>query len=334
MEWIAAHGHEPRGAWFALEDMPPAAVSEGVCAFAQSMAQLVKSRPQAAVIFTTACDQMRRAADVVASENSSRTFLFNLPATWQTATARRLYHAEVERLGRFLMKLGGHSPTDVELDRVIKNCEVERAAIDQLLPPPSTPPNWSADSLVRELPGTDSRGQGCSRSARQVRGEGKGNVAGPNEHRIGVSQNIPLALLGGPLLPSQWSLFDAIESAGGRVVLKATEPGERSLLPPIPRRSEREPLLATLADHYFDHIVDVFQRPNSRLYDWLAPRLAERDVRGIVLWIHIGCDLWRTEAASLREVFGLPLLMLESHELHAGSLRDASRLAAFIESLQ
>jgi hypothetical protein len=62
--------------------------------------------------------------------------------------------------------------------------------------------------------------------------------------------------------------------------------------------------------------------------------LAERRVRGIVLWVHVGCDLWRAEAASLRETFGLPLLVLDSLDARAGGLRDLNRLAAFIESLQ
>jgi hypothetical protein len=62
--------------------------------------------------------------------------------------------------------------------------------------------------------------------------------------------------------------------------------------------------------------------------------LAERRVRGIVLWVHVGCDLWRAEATSLREAFGLPVLVLDAHEVRAGGLRDTNRLAAFIESLQ
>jgi benzoyl-CoA reductase/2-hydroxyglutaryl-CoA dehydratase subunit BcrC/BadD/HgdB len=136
------------------------------------------------------------------------------------------------------------------------------------------------------------------------------------------------------LLPSQWALFEAIASVGGSVVLNAAEPGERCLLPPLPELPTPKGTLTGLADHYFDHAVDVFHRPNSRLYAWLKPRLAERRVRGIVLWVHVGCDLWRAEAANLREAFGLPLLVLEAHEVHAGGLRDANRLAAFVESLQ
>ena len=152
--------------------------------------------------------------------------------------------------------------------------------------------------------------------------------------RATVWAGVPLALVGGPLLPSQWALLEAIESAGGSVVLTATEPGERCLLPPLPPLAHEPGPLAALANHYFDHAVDVFHRPNSRLYDWLRPRLTERCVRGMVLWVHVGCDLWRAEAASLREAFRLPVLTLDTHEVRAGGLHDANRLAAFLEMLQ
>lgn len=312
MEWIKAHGLEPRGAWFGRKPDQTAAVPEGVCAFAQEMASLARAHVEAAVVFTTACDQMRRAADAVAAEASSRQFIFNLPATWQSPAARRLYHAELTRLGKFLEKLGGQSPTTERLVAVIRDYEARRAALRQFI-----------------------RQHSARRAAEAVRGYfGCGNSLGQESSERGGAAGVPLAIVGGPLLPSQWPLFDAIESAGGSVVLNATEPGERCLVSPLPNLVSCKCPRATLADHYFDHAVDVFHRPNSRLYEWLSTRLTERRVRGIVLWVHVGCDLWRAEAASFREAFGLPVLVLDAHEVHAGGLRDTNRLAAFIESLQ
>jgi len=80
--------------------------------------------------------------------------------------------------------------------------------------------------------------------------------------------------------------------------------------------------------------VDVFQRPNTRLYSWLKERLAARKVRGIVLWHFTGCDLWRAEAQTLRETFGLPVLPLEAGEAAGVTPRDANRLQAFVETLK
>lgn len=311
-EIIRAHGHRPRGVWPATPNRAPA-VPEGVCAFAQSLLSLAESHPDAALVFTTACDQMRRAADAALAQSRARIFLFNLPATWQSPAARKLYHAECARLGRFLAALGGVPPQAEDLRSVMLDHENRRAALRQFIA--RHPARRAAESLVAFF------------------SEGHVPTAPPTD-AIPVSLGIPVALIGGPLLPSQWSLFDDVESAGGRVILNATEPGERCLPPPCPIPPPEQPPLLALADHYFDHAIDAFHRPNTRLYHWLGPRLRERHVRGLVLWVHVGCDLWRAEAASLRDAFQLPLLILDPHLENTGGLRDTNRLAAFIESLQ
>ena len=389
VEWIAAHGFRTRGIW-SVADEAPAPVAEGVCAFAQ-MARNQATRQGTPVIFTTACDQMRRAADEgggekseVRNPNSERNpkseirgpkpevrssfavepcvnrenfglrtsdlpsssagtagpsnFLFNLPATWQTPAARQLYRAEVMRLGKFLQRLGGRAPTAADLEAAMLKHDELRAKLSRLVEQSSA--HVAAEAMT-----------------------GFFNLSGTSNLSVGspcrpACAGVPLALVGGPLCATQWGIFDTIESAGGRVVLNATEPGERCLLPPLsavgapasgPASSrhdeiragpetgapatELDTLLTRLCDHYFDHIIDVFQRPNSRLYGWLGPRLAARGVRGIVLWVNVGCDLWRAEAASLREAFGLPVLVLDSPDVRGSNLRDLNRLAAFIESL-
>jgi benzoyl-CoA reductase/2-hydroxyglutaryl-CoA dehydratase subunit BcrC/BadD/HgdB len=282
---------------------------EGVCAFAQQLTDLARAHPDTGVIITTACDQMRRAADAAAGSDS-RVLLFNLPATWQTPAARWLYHHEVERLGRFLVRLGGRPPTAAALETVLRDCDRRRQQLREILPQASA--RRAAELLMDFFD--------------------DGHVAG--QAFAAPAPGTPLALVGGPLLRSQLELFDAVESVGGRVALNATEPGERCLLPPLPPRRADQTALAFLADHYFDHSVDVFHRPNSRLYAWLGPRLAERRVRGIVLWVRVGCDLWRAEAASLRQAFGLPMLMLDEHEPRGVGPRDLTRLCAFVESLR
>ena len=311
-EIVRAHGHQPRGIWLATHLRAPA-VPEGVCAFAQSALSLAESHPGAALVFTTACDQMRRAADAAVAQPATRIFLFNLPATWQSPAARKLYHAECARLGQFLSSLEPSNPIAEDLSRVMLDQENRRAALRQFVQ--RHPARSAAEALARFF------SEGIVPTSVPTN-------AGPER------QGIPLALIGGPLLPSQWSLFDDIESAGGRVVLNATEPGERCLPPPCPIPSPGQPPLQTLADHYFDHAVDAFHRPNTRLYDWLGARLHERQVRGLVLWVHVGCDLWRAEAASLKDAFQLPVLILDAHVERTGGLRDTNRLDAFLESLQ
>jgi hypothetical protein len=389
VEWIAAHGFMPRGVW-SLAGATSGAVAEGVCAFAHGARCLAETQPQTPVIFTTACDQMRRAADAFQPSAAGRSFLFNLPATWQSPAARRLYHAEVERLGKFLQPLGGKAPTSGGLAAAIHRYEATRARLWQVVEGESARDTaralaclWGGTTLARSA-AVPAAGAGGVSPPEAVPGGTPGKPAGEDACATAPAaqlHRVALALVGGPLTASQWGLFDLIESAGGCVVLNATEPGERCLLPPLPGldvaqvsqpavsptsrsaalglpgvaptvdghagletcdRADSEVCatnsaaapLARLCDHYFDHIVDVFQRPNSRLYDWLRPRLAERRVRGIVLWVHVGCDLWRAEAASLREAFGLPVLVLDTTETRGAGLRELSRLGAFIESLQ
>lgn len=328
MEWIKAHGFEPRGPGLSNPEQPTA-VPEGVCAFAQHLADLARSHIDAPVIFTTACDQLRRAADACKTGDHPRLFLFNLPATWQTPASRKLYHAELIRLGKFLETVGGRSPTDASLLEVIRDYDQRRAELAQFIR--THPVGDAVQAMAAYFDGSvRASSDGFVTAARPP----AANTTAAPRARATVSAGVPLALIGGPLLPSQWSLLQIIESAGGSVVLTATEPGERCLLPPLPPHPEQPDPLTTLANHYFDHAVDVFHRPNSRLYDWLRPRLTERCVRGMVLWVHVGCDLWRAEAASLREAFRLPVLTLDTHEVRAGGLRDSNRLAAFLEMLQ
>jgi len=376
-EWIKAHGLEPRGIWlakdFACEPLPLAA---GVCAFANAAVRLAEREAGSAVIFTTHCDQLRRGFDAVPQSAVHRVFLFNLPVTWQTPVARRIYADELRRLGRFLVGLGGHAPTADALAGIIRQYGEARQRL--LAAAPWCPARAYAEAVARfHLDGSvhlpPERGcpqpqqvqpeQGSHRFQRAA----SSVAAAAGDSRAPGASSIPLALVGGPLPQSQMALLDAIEKAGGRVVLNATEAGERSLWstfpledcqPGTPERSvyaaetpvdqsvqdasasvsSPEPcsvnaaLLARLACDCLANCVDVFQRPNTPLYDWLRERLAARQVRGIVLWHYVGCDLWRAEAQPMRDAFGLPVLLLEADE--AAPDRNTGRLEAFLESLR
>ena len=312
-EWIQAHGLEPRGAWSA-EDFGRGALplAAGVCAFSEAVLRFAETHPEAAMIFTTTCDQLRRGFDAFAAVPGGRTFLFNLPATWQSTTARRMFQSELERLGRFLEALGGHPPSAGDLVKIIKRRDRARQNLLELVP------RCSARQLAEAF----------------AHFHGNGSCATPDPVLSPTVGSIPLALVGGPLTASQGDVLDLIEATGARVVLNATETGERSLLPAFAPEDLHDNPFDALARHYFENIVDVFQRPNTRLYSWLNDRLASRGARGIVLWVHTGCDLWRAETQSLRETFRLPVLLLEADEMCGGSRREADRVQAFVETLQ
>ncbi|HTY86844.1 MAG TPA: 2-hydroxyacyl-CoA dehydratase family protein [Candidatus Acidoferrum sp.] len=310
-EWIQAHGFEPRGAW-AAEDFGRGALplAAGVCAFSEAVLRFAETHSEAAMIFTTTCDQLRRSFDVFAATPGRRAFLFNIPATWQSTAADRMFQSELERLGRFLEELGGHSPSTTDLANIIEHRGRVRQDLLELAP------RCSARQFAEAI----------------ARFHENGSCAAPDPVLPPAAGAIPLALVGGPLTVAQGDVLDLIEAAGARVVLNATETGERSLLPVLAPGDFRDHPFAALARHCFENIADVFQRPNTRLYSWLKDRLAARRARGIVLWVHTGCDLWRAEAQSLRETFQLPVLVLEADEMSGGSRREADRIQAFVET--
>jgi len=309
-EWIRAHGLTPRGIW-ASEQFQPGALplSAGVCAFAETVVRFAEARTESAVIFSTACDQLRRGFDAANLHGRQRAFLFNLPATWRTEAAGQIFRAELERLKQFLMSIGGHAPSPEKLRQEMEESGVTRKRL--LESATSSSPRGFAEAVAR------------------FHWDGAFSAPAP----AAPTDHVPLAIVGGPFLASHWKLLDEIEAAGGRVMLNATETGERSLCPAFDFADSTNPFDA-LVHGYCDHIADVFQRPNTRLYSWLQPRLAARHVRGIVLWHFTGCDLWRAEAQTLRETFGLPVLLLEAGGEPGNALRDLNRLQAFLETLK
>jgi len=313
VEWIEAHGLQPCGVWFA-EDLGCGALSlsAGVCAFSEAMLRFAETHHDSAVIFTTACDQMRRTFDTFAGSQPAHAFLFNLPATWQSPVALRIFRTEIERLGRFLQAHGGHAPTAKNLAQIIERRSQARKRLLELATRCSA--RQSAEAMARF--------------------HWDGSVSVPDHPTPPAAGSIPLAIVGGPLTASQWSLLQTIEAAGARIVLNATESGERSLLPAFRLENVSDDPIGAVARGYFENCVDVFQRPNTRLYSWLGERLTARGVRGLVLWVHTGCDLWRAEVQTLRETFRLPVLLLEADAVPGGSPREANRIQAFVETFK
>jgi hypothetical protein len=309
-EWIRLHGLQPRGIW-AVDGFTPGGwpQSAGVCSYAEAAVRLAEAGTDATVVFATTCDQLRRGFDTAILHGNGRGFLFNLSATWQSAIADQIFRSELERLGRFLLANGGTMP---RMDRLRQ--ELARS-------------NDRRRQLLASAPKSASR----PFAEAMARFHWDGEFSPPPA--VAQTLQVPLALVGGPFLATHWNLLDAIEATGGRVVLNATETGERSLSPFFELKAGSDPF-DSLIQGYLKNIVDVFQRPNTPLYSWLEPRLAARQVRGIVLWHFTGCDLWRAEAQTMREVFRLPVLVLEANAEPGAVTRDLTRIQAFVETLR
>jgi len=319
-EWVKAHGLTARAILFAagLGDRS-APLGAGICAFAQGTLDFAELSAGSAVVFTTHCDQLRRCWDSLPANVQTRSFLFNLPVTTRDYVVHRIFRAELQRLSKFLVGIGGHVPEPEELVRQVQAYEASRNRL------------WEA---AEQCTGRDyARALACFHSD------------GPNglplaltSHERKPKHSVRVAVVGGPLRLED-VFWDQLQAVGADVVLNGTEWGERSLGgAPLDDAGEIRAIdpgpIDLLARAFFERCVDVFQRPNQRLYDWLERKLIGRKVQGIILWYHFGCDLWRAEAQSLREKFRLPLLLLEADESGSAEERNANRIQAFVEAIK
>ena len=212
-EWITAHGLRPRRLIpLPVEGTVALPRIEGLCPYARAFVNDVAASDDVdGIVVTTMCDQMRRVFDLLVRRVETPAFLLNVPSTWQTVAAQRLYLDELKRLGRFLIRLGGREPDKEQLVRTM---------LDQ---------GDEAGVHSTGFPNAMNR------------------VWGPTPYGHGV----PLALVGGPLMQRDRVLFDVVEECGGRIVLDATETGQRGVCGPFDRRRLVEDPLMELAEVYF-----------------------------------------------------------------------------------
>ena len=311
-EWIAAHGMRPsRIMPNSKHASDSICAAPGVCPYVRAFAGAVASEPDAAgVVVTTMCDQMRRASELIARDSESPVFLMNVPSTWETVNAQKMYGSELQRLGRFLVQLGGESPSTERLAGVMREYDAKRSAV------------------------RDARGSLSARSYSDLiaRFHRDGDTDIPKE--VMIPQGVPLALVGGPLLAEYFQFFDLIEGAGGYIALDATETGERTLPAPFDRRRMSDEPLEVLAEAYFGSIPDASRRPNSLLYQWLKKEIDVRGIRGIIFVRYVWCDMWHAEAQRMKEWLGLPFFDLDISEDLSDLSRKMTRFEAFMEMLR
>jgi len=316
-EWIAAHGRRPsRVIPDAADATGPLGRAEGVCPYVQSFInEVIMDKRAGGVVITTVCDQMRRASDILVRRCDVPVFLMNVPNTWQSLGVQKLYIDELKRLSRFLIGIGGKSPSDDALTEIMLKYDTARTSI--LASGGYLPARQYAETIAAF--GKDGPGEEFT------------NITN-RELRI---KGIPLAIVGGPLMRQDFDIFDIAEQAGGRIVLDATETGERGMCLPFDRRRLHEEPLMELANAYFGGIQDASRRPNSELYKWLKRRLIDREVRGIIFHRYVWCDMWHAELRRLKDWTDLPVLDIDTAGDNETRLhRAANRIRAFLEMLQ
>ena len=341
-EWIAAHGLAPRRRLVSSASVSASAgVAEGICPYANaSIGAWAPPGGSDAVIVTTLCDQMRRAHEQPAAAGlADRLFLMHVPTTWRNANAHRLYLAELQRLGRFLVSLGGTDPSPGRLADVMRAYDVARR--DLLARRGRLAARAFAEALARFqdeglpcdagvcLPVDKSSSTSRCERGHKHRGHGTlpANGAGVPPCGPGV------AVVGGPLMAEDFAMLDRIEQLGGRVVLNATIGAELTMPRPVDRRRLAEGPLGELADAYFGHIPHPARRPNSGLYRYLRREFAGRGVAGVLLARRVWCDVWHGELGRLRQWAPCPVVGLELTDDTGGAVHADARIQSLIETL-
>jgi benzoyl-CoA reductase/2-hydroxyglutaryl-CoA dehydratase subunit BcrC/BadD/HgdB len=325
-EWIAAHGLRPSrvmpdsvGSVFSL------AGREGVCPYVRGfIAEVAKNDRGGAVVVTTVCDQMRRAFDIVTRKCELPAFLMNVPNTWQSAAVQELYTDELRRLGRFLIRHGGKSPSNDALAAIMLEYDIARMSIF------AARERLSAREYAERIAAFGRDGPSSSCVLRDA-----SCVERNTQYAIRNTRYVPLAIIGGPLMKQEFRIFDIVAESGGRIVLDATETGERGMCAPLDAEGLREDPLSKLARAYFGGIQDVSRRPDSELYDWFEEKLTERAVRGIIFRRYVWCDMWHAELGRLKDLINLPVLDIDTAgDFESEENRTAGRIGAFMEMLQ
>jgi benzoyl-CoA reductase/2-hydroxyglutaryl-CoA dehydratase subunit BcrC/BadD/HgdB len=214
-------------------------------------------------------------------------------------------------MGEFLVTLGGVSPSCDGLSQIMHSYDDERRRIVSMRKLRSS--REFSEILMRFYIG------------------GTANVS--DLESTDLEEAVAVAIVGGPLAPKDFALFDLIAGAGGKVVLDGTENGERTLPGTFdPARTRRNPV-DELVRAYFDTIPDIFRRPNDGFYVWICRETQQRHVKGVIFLRHVWCDLWQAELHRLRSSLPLPVLDLECD---GGIVSDrwGARVDAFIESLR
>jgi benzoyl-CoA reductase/2-hydroxyglutaryl-CoA dehydratase subunit BcrC/BadD/HgdB len=255
---------------------------------------------------------MRRLSEAIELSESRPVFLLNVPHTWKTLNARKLYASEVQRLGRFLNELGGESPSDHKLASSMSDFDKMRSEL-RALRGRLKPRQFS--EIIADF-GIDTR------------------IDFQSQTGTYVPRGIPLGLIGGPLLREHFRIFDLLEDCGGYVALDGTETGERAFPAPFDRRRVCEDPFPTLIDSYFDSIPDPARTPNTRLYEWLRSAIDRRNLRGIILARHLGCDNWHAEVGRMRESLRIPFFDLDITGSFADTPGKHTRLQAFMEMIR
>jgi benzoyl-CoA reductase/2-hydroxyglutaryl-CoA dehydratase subunit BcrC/BadD/HgdB len=324
-EWIAAHGFAPCRVYPSIIHQKMDRSPTGVCPYTRRLLNHFKNHRSAAVILTTTCDQIRHLSEQLESSISCPVFLLHVPKTWQTVNAFDYYRQELLRLGNFLKHLGGTTPSHLSLKEIMMAFHTARQSLLQHLE------HLQGQNYCEVLNHFFSEGSG--EIYRTGRWQIQESILESTRTSTTTKSLMPVAVVGSPLAPDDFALWNHMEKLGVPLSLDGTPTGECSLPGKFdPHLLKSDPSLA-LFDAYFYGIFAMFRRPNQEYFSWLKSKVAAKGIRGLILKYYAWCDTWHAEAQRLKESLDLPFLMIEAGDESCNNGHTLTRLEAFCETL-
>jgi hypothetical protein len=292
---IRAHGYAPL-------TLPPLATAlgsptAGVCAAAHGWAEALLSDESrfAAAVLSTRCDQIRRTFETLRARTRLPLFLLNVPATHGTETARRLYAEELNRLDRFLSRLG-EGPQGESLTGLGGTGSASATS------------TFGRCSAFGGFPQTAA---GACRSASLAANGEASPLDRALRHAPDAAETVERAFRVGLLACCLTEADDAVlrmlPQVGLQIAVHATE------------GTVDTPTIA--------------QRPNAPFFEWLRKTSRAAGLEGWVHVRQPWCDLYHAEVPRMKSATALPWLDLETGARPAfASL--CMRAEAFAETLQ
>lgn len=142
-----------------------------------------------------------------------------------------------------------------------------------------------------------------------------------------------IGLIGGPLTNHEAPLLEIIKEQGAQILFDSTEFSVENAPLQYDRRTITTSPFESLAQHWFEANHTIYQRPNTKFYQWLQQKIVQTSPRALIINRWIWCDFWHGETERIRNFSTIPVLVLDVNKNEAVA-RNRTRVEAFLESLQ
>jgi benzoyl-CoA reductase/2-hydroxyglutaryl-CoA dehydratase subunit BcrC/BadD/HgdB len=352
-ELIAAAGAMPvrlsRGGSYESRTRGERLIRADACPFCKSCLGLLERDPLyravSLLIVPSMCDQLRRLGEVVEQEFGVPVWTLAAPRT-RHASSRQFFRREVQAMARELQARTGPGITGPALARAMLQEEEKRSLLRAIeADRKAVVPVVTEIEVLRLVRAVNLlAGPECVAIMRQallrmqspvnVAQHASTNRAEYNGDRADYLGRKRLLLAGSIIAEEDWELVSMIEQRA-RIVADALCSGARTFRAAldVPVSDDRELLMTTLADYYFDQPGCIQRRPNADYYRLLRELIAEYSVQGVIYKTLLFCDGYSLEAVRLEKELGRPVLHLDADYGGQNTEQMRTRVEAFLEML-